>query len=251
MDVETSKLKKDIAHHKRTIKEQIARLKKVREELKTSQEQHTRETRTSSETIQKLKSMVVKLKKEDKDHKKNQQDQQEDQHKEEQHIAHAMEMIEKLKTICSELSAAVVAETKSSGYLSNLNVLIKTAEVSSCEKKSQQLKKELSNNKKIHSVLMYNIKYGEKIVAKFDANAAKKQTKARTDSLRKLEQDIKESRTKEKRFQETSDNNVDELEALKKGAKEKLIGARKNRKKFTSDMNRAIEEAINLLKKEE
>ena len=251
MDVETSKLKKDIAHHKRTIKEQIARLKKVREELKTSQEQHTRETRTSSETIQKLKSMVVKLKKEDKDHKKNQQDQQQDQHKEEQHIAHAMEMIEKLKTICSELSAAVVAETKSSGYLSNLNVLIKTAEVSSCEKKSQQLKKELSNNKKIHSVLMYNIKYGEKIVAKFDANAAKKQTKARTDSLRKLEQDIKESRTKEKRFQETSDNNVDELEALKKGAKEKLIGARKNRKKFTSDMNRAIEEAINLLKKEE
>ena len=98
---------------------------------------------------------------------------------------------------------------------------------------------------------MYNIKYGEKIVAKFDANAAKKQTKARTDSLRKLEQDIEESRTKEKRFQETSDNNVDELEALKKEAKEKLVGARKNRKKFTSDMNRAIDKAINLLKKEE
>ena len=57
--------------------------------------------------------------------------------------------------------------------------------------------------------------------------------------------------SKKKRFQETSDNNVDELEALKKEAKEKLVGARKNRKKFTSDMNRAIDKAINLLKKEE
>ena len=62
--------------------------------------------------------------------------------------------------------------------------------------------------------------------------------------MNKLEEEIEVSRKKEKRFQETSDNNVDELETLKKGAKEKLIESRKSRKKLTSDISNAI---INVL----
>ena len=96
--------------------------------------------------------------------------------------------------------------------------------------------------------LMYNIKYGEQIVSKFDANVAKKQTKARTDSLNKLHSDIEEHRKKEKRFQETSDNNVEELQSLKKGAQVKLRESRADRKKLTSGMNRVIQEALDVLK---
>ena len=120
--------------------------------------------------------------------------------------------------------------------------------VSQCEKKSSLLKKELSNNKKIHSVLMYNIKYGEKIIEKFDVNVAKKQKKARTDSLNKLEGEINESRKKNQRYQETSDDNVEELISLKKGAQDKLRTARSDRKKLTVSMKTIIQDAVDALK---
>ena len=95
---------------------------------------------------------------------------------------------------------------------------------------------------------MYNIKYGEQILARFDKNAAVKQTKARMDSLNKLEREIEIDRKKEKRFQETSDNNVEELEGLKKSAQEKLKESRGKRKKLTLGMTRGIAEALEVLK---
>lgn len=248
MDVEMTKLKNDITHHKRTIKEQIERLRKLRnelEEIKNEKEISDNNNNEKDVSIKKLKSNLNKLKKLQEVSKNKIEKHQNDNYSEyEIKFKEALNMIKELSSLCNSLSEAVVNETKSSGYLANLNVLIKTAEVSNSEKKLNQLKKELSNNKKIHSVLMYNIKYGEKIVSKFDTAIAKKQKKAREDSLNKLEEEIEVSRKKEKRFQETSDNNVDELETLKKGAKEKLIESRKSRKKLTSDISNAI---INVL----
>ena len=95
---------------------------------------------------------------------------------------------------------------------------------------------------------MYNIKYGEKIIEKFDVNVAKKQKKARTDSLNKLEGEINESRKKNQRYQETSDDNVEELISLKKGAQDKLRTARSDRKKLTVSMKTIIQDAVDALK---
>ena len=254
LDVETTKLKKENLHHKRTIKEQIERLKKLRENLTTNKKNvETLEIKNIDQesTIQKLKQNLSKLKKLKKSsdmEKENSKSANANAAESTEKITEAMRMIASLQKTCNDLSDAVKAETSSSGYLSNLNVLIKTAEVSQCEKRSAQLKKELSNNKKIHSVLMYNIKYGEQILARFDKNAAVKQTKARTDSLNKLEHEIEIDRKKEKRFQETSDNNVEELEGLKKSAQEKLKESRGKRKKLTLGMTRGIAEALEVLK---
>ena len=255
LDVETTKLKKENLHHKRTIKEQIERLKKLRENLTTNKKNvETLEIKNIDQerTIQKLKQNLSKLKKlkksSDMEEKENSKSANANAAESTEKMTEAMRMITSLQKTCNDLSDAVKAETSSSGYLSNLNVLIKTAEVSQCEKKSTQLKKELSNNKKIHSVLMYNIKYGEQILARFDKNAAVKQTKARMDSLNKLEREIEIDRKKEKRFQETSDNNVEELEGLKKSAQEKLKESRGKRKKLTLGMTRGIAEALEVLK---
>ena len=95
-----------------------------------------------------------------------------------------------------------------------------------------------------HRFKHYYFKYEEDMKNK---KAAAKQGKAREDSLNRLEQDMEEVRRKEKRFQETSDNNVEELEDLKKGAKKKLIDARKDRKKLCSDMGRRCQQVLEVL----
>lgn len=241
-----AKLKKNEDHHKRTIATQVERLKQLRQQLE-DQKRTFEESKaafkekeiTLEMSVKKLKSICAKLK------SKNSSSELSGENLEDR-ITKAESRIEEQAKLCEELSAAVAAEAKGSGYLSNLNVLIKTAEAAQYQKKVTQLKKELHNAKKVHSVLMYNVKYGEKALAKFDKKAAKKQVTARTDSLFQLEKDIEESRKKEKRFQETSDANVDELETLKKGAKKKLISARDVRK----DLCQRIEHSCKLLLEE-
>ena len=83
---------------------------------------------------------------------------------------------------------------------------------------------------------MYNVKYCEKQIAKFDDKIAKKQVAARKDALAKLEKKFVDEAKKAKRFKETSSQNVDELKALIPGAKEKLIKATKERKSIVSDI---------------
>ena len=85
----------------------------------------------------------------------------------------------------------------------------------------------------------------------FDKNAVAKQIQAREDSLQRLEQDIDESRRKEKRFQETSSNNVNELQDLKKNAQKKLAEARKDRKKLTGGMGQKCKLVLEVLEEDE
>lgn len=233
-----AKLKKNEAHHKRTIATQVERLKKLRLQLEeqkkaaaSSRDAFKKKECALETSVKKLKSLCAKLKS-TKNNSGVSDGNLEDR------IMKAQGRVEELSEICGSLSAAIAAEAKGSSYLSNLSVLIKTGEAAQCQKKATQLKKELHNAKKVHSVLMYNVKYGEKALSKYDKKAAAKQVQARTDSLLQLEKDIEESRRKEKRFQETSDANVDELEALKKGAKQKLINARQERKDLCEKMER-------------
>ena len=245
MDVDIQKYKKDIRYHKKTIKEQIDRLKKLRDDLKESKERtmgFERNQKDQDAREAKLKNQLHQLKKQ----KNNNEDDVEKRNEKRNKMI--IQMLSELKKNCLGLKDIVTKESKSTGVLSNLSVLIKTAEVSQCEKKVTLLKKELSNNKKVHSVLMYNIKYGEKIIEKFDPSVSKKQKKAREDSLNKLHMDIEESRKKEKRYQETSDDNVDELSSMKKDAQIKLKDVRKERKKMTSSITTMIDDAMNQLK---
>eukprot|EP00946_MAST-07B_sp_MAST-7B-sp1_P004359 g4359.t1 len=243
----TEELKMREAHHKRTISTQIERLKQLRKQLEDQKNASEKENATLRKTndslelkVKKLKATCTKLKREGTSQGELRQDAAEK-------LSKAREMVSVLRNMCGNLSEAVAAEAKGSGCLSNLTVLIKTGEAAQFQKKVTQLKKELQNAKKVHSVLMYNVKYGEKALAKFDKKAVAKQIKAREDSLKRLEQDIEESRQKEKRFQETSTNNVDELKDLKKDAQKKLVGARNERKKLTGDIGQKCEQVLEVL----
>ena len=251
LDQEVARFKKQEAHHKRTIATQIDRLKRLRQELETQQKGAEADSAAADKarrqleaTVKRLKAACAKLKQDGDSSGASSQSAG-------QKIVLAQEKVAALNDMCGKLAAAVAAEAKGSGYLSNLTVLIKTGEAAQFQKKVTQLKKELHNAKKVHSVLMYNVKYGEKALAKYDKRAAAKQGKARQDSLTRLEQDMEEARQKEKRFQETSDNNVEELQDLKKGAKKKLINARTERKNLCGNMERQCQQVMEVLEAEE
>ena len=131
LDAETIKLKKDILHYKNTIKEQIDRLKKIRAELKTEKETTKEKELQINElttTIKKLKQKYQKNREKMMKENQKKENVQQNENKNDQKLMVALKIIETLKTTCNNLSTVVTEETKSSGYLSNLNVLIKTAE---------------------------------------------------------------------------------------------------------------------------
>ena len=130
LDAETIKLKKDILHYKNTIKEQIDRLKKIRAELKTEKETTKEKELHINELTTTIKKLKQKQKNREKMMKENQKKEnvQQNENKNDQKLMDALKIIETLKATCNNLSTVVTEETKSSGYLSNLNVLIKTAE---------------------------------------------------------------------------------------------------------------------------
>jgi len=144
--------------------------------------------------------------------------------------------MKKIASLVKDLDDAIAAEHKGKGYISNVNVLIKTGEMSTHKKQAECQGKKVHNLEQRVSVLMYNVKYCEKQIAKFDDKIAKKQVAARKDALAKLEKKFVDEAKKAKRFKETSSQNVDELKALIPGAKEKLIKATKERKSIVSDI---------------
>ena len=140
------------------------------------------------------------------------------------------EKMTQLSQLLKELDSSIAAEQKGKGYISNVNVLIKTGETSTYKKKAETSLKKVSNLEQRISVLLYNVKYCEKQIAKFDEKIARKQVAARQEALEKLEKKFAEEEKKAKRFNETSKDNIDELKALLPGAKEKLSAATKSRK---------------------
>ena len=77
------------------------------------------------------------------------------------------EKMDKLTQLIKELDSAVAAEQKGKGYISNVNVLIKTGETSTYKKKAETSLKKVSNLEQRINVLLYNVKYCEKQIAKF------------------------------------------------------------------------------------
>ena len=146
------------------------------------------------------------------------------------------EKMTKLTQLIKELDSAVAAEQKGKGYISNVNVLIKTGETSTYKKKAETSLKKVSNLEQRINVLLYNVKYCEKQIAKFDEKIAEKQVAAREEALEKLEKKFANEAKKAKRFTETSKDNIDELKALLPSAKEKLKIATKSRKKLVEDI---------------
>jgi chromosome segregation ATPase len=231
--------KKESAAHKTAGKEHINRLKKLRSNLK---EAETKEKEMSDlldardEHIVKCREQIQRLKRivstaENSAHKKMKA-----ANESEEDAAKSLEKMKKIASLVKDLDDAIAAEHKGKGYISNVNVLIKTGEMSTHKKQAECQGKKVHNLEQRVSVLMYNVKYCEKQIAKFDDKIAKKQVAARKDALAKLEKKFVDEAKKAKRFKETSSQNVDELKALIPGAKEKLIKATKERKSIVSDI---------------
>lgn len=68
-------------------------------------------------------------------------------------------------------------ECAAGGYLSNLKVLLKAAEVTNTEQEAQYMKEEIKQLKQTVQVLQFNVSSAEKQLAKYDVDAAKRAVK--------------------------------------------------------------------------
>lgn len=91
------------------------------------------------------------------------------------------------------------------------------------------MKHEIKTLKNTVNVMQYNITAAEQQIAKYDEEAAKKQTAHRKREMGKLDKELDKERLKKRRFQETSKENEAQLSSMLVNAKTKLTDASASR----------------------
>ena len=246
MTSELVSAKKESATHKKALKDHVNRLqieRKKSAEFESRAKEANDLLGARDEHIVKCREQIQRLKRIVNTAETSARNKMEADKNTEKKSSLSMDKVREIAALAKSLDEAIAAEAKGKGYISNVNVLIKTGEMSTHKKSAECHSQKVSNLEQRVNVLLYNVKYAEKQISKYDEKVAQKQVNAREEAMKKLEKKFAEEEKKAKRFKETSTQNVDELKALLPGAKKKLQDATEKRKSLVNSILELIERA--------
>eukprot|EP00948_MAST-09A_sp_MAST-9A-sp1_P001759 g1759.t1 len=176
---------------RRNVQDKLKEYKEKVEAYSQELEQASRNSKSSSASARSLKVKLQKLESTVKE--------------KEESYNQLSEGVTLVFSLLSKLETAVKDECKASGYLCNLEVLLRAAEVSNIEQTLKFNKEQIAHLKQVIQVLVFNVSSAEKQIAKYDSGAARKQAQlAKNRDLRKkILLELEEVRTQ---IQQNPDN---------------------------------------------
>eukprot|EP00948_MAST-09A_sp_MAST-9A-sp1_P001757 g1757.t1 len=146
---------------RRNVQDKLKEYKEKVEAYSQELEQASRNSKSSSASARSLKVKLQKLESTVKE--------------KEESYNQLSEGVTLVFSLLSKLETAVKDECKASGYLCNLEVLLRAAEVSNIEQTLKFNKEQIAHLKQVIQVLVFNVSSAEKQIAKYDSGAARKQ----------------------------------------------------------------------------